>query len=150
MKTIVSYLLTIFVFTIGCQSDGEDEVLNNLENNDGERWELVRSINAWTGEVTEGDALTILDFYIFNDDNTFVKFNPAGDTVTGTYQRSSLENGEGDELRLTFLEESLLRNSCLAGQEYLIIRSDTLINDARACDGPQLIYTKKPTPTDQL
>ena len=146
MKMSVVLFLILLAVT-GCQSDSDDEVADLLSDSSEERWELVKSISGWTNEVQEGDALTYRDFYVFNDDSTFVKSNTEGDTVTGTYRHVTTEE-ERLALELTFPRSSVLRNSCIAEQEYIFIQGNSLINDVRPCDGPQLFYAKRLKPTE--
>jgi len=114
-------------------------------------WELVRSIDSWTGEETTGDNMWARETYVFRPDSTFQKQRIIGGVMseaTGGY----IESGGGASppfvrnVTLTFRTGFEIIGACTPseGIELLRVLEDgTMTNIWSACDGPELYYERR-------
>ncbi len=139
--TLASLLLTI-CFSCNKIDVLEEQGIYKLQNS-FQKWELVAILSSWTNDITTGENLDRMEFYVFNPNGTFLKSRKlnrgAISEATGTY---SVISSSGEEyLELIFKTGDDLQASCTSGKEFLILRENTLSNRSWVpCDGPGFEY----------
>jgi hypothetical protein len=138
--------ILLMVLMIGC-SPAEDTPGFTMIG----EWELVRSIDAWTGVETTGEDMWARETYIFSQDSTFRKqriMDGVMSEATGGY----IESGGGSSppfvrnVTLTFRSGFEIIGACTPseGIELLRVLEDgTMVNTWAACDGPELFYERR-------
>ena len=138
--------ILLMVIMIGCSPADDTPGFTMV----GE-WELVRSIDAWTGVETTGEDMWAQETYIFSQDSTFRKqriMDGVMSEATGGY----IESGGGSSppfvrnVTLTFRSGFEIIGACTPseGIELLRVLEDgTMVNTWAACDGPELFYERR-------
>ncbi|WP_373521108.1 hypothetical protein [Aquiflexum sp.] len=143
-------LPSILLFTLLLISCKEDEI--HPESAIWGQWELIKSVNSWTGEVMEGEDIEWSEIYTFNSNNTFLKTRNSTDgefEASGTFTWTESDPLDSSMARgfltLTFQAGMESSSTCYSdGSEVLVItQQQVLMNTWDYCDGPRLQYQKK-------
>ena len=110
-----------------------------------QKWELVKMTGSIPNSETTGDEMEWQEFYIFNQDNSFIKNRERdGSTteVSGTYEL--IEDSTETVFKLSFTTDNMLIGNCVQETiETLILINPNLIRGTwEACDGPGLEYER--------
>jgi len=136
MKSIIVTIL-IWVLLLSCSTD------DSLEREDfPQTWVLVKM----TGQIPNcekvGDEMEWQEFYVLNNDGSFVKNrarNGVVTEVTGVF--SLFENLNQTFYELVFTTDNDIISSCSQGVETLWLVDSVTINSTWLnCDGPGLEY----------
>jgi hypothetical protein len=139
--TIIVAFLTIFS---SCTKDTEETTAVTTAGYLG-KWTLVKTSGSIPNSEATGTAMEWQEFYLFNNDGTFIKSrvrNGVKTTASGTYTTQNYP--EGMYLELTYSKDNELIGNCFSNLiEGLYIKANnTLSSNWSACDGPGLEYQK--------
>ncbi|MCB0455883.1 MAG: hypothetical protein KDC62_10875 [Aequorivita sp.] len=136
MKKKAYCLGVLLVASIFISCDSDDENVNT-------KWELFRMIGS-NGVSNVGESMEWREYYVFNDDATFLKHRFDGVStaeVQGAYTTQTESDGSITH-ELTFTDQNLV-GSCESNLvEYLILNNQLLKNTWEICDGPRMEYLR--------
>jgi hypothetical protein len=145
MKNLLLPLIILFALT-ACSEKNDPE---NLISGD---WELVSSVNAWTGEKLEGADLYYRQTYLFRRDGKFTKTQQNEDgsfQASGTYSIEQSESTSGSDIKfylnLSFTDGDQIAGSCYGNEKEIMVYNvnKQLRNTWGECDGPIHTYDRK-------
>lgn len=137
---LIAYLITVFCLFLGCEKENISvrEAFTEIE---GTRWILTETINGWTGEVIQYDALNSPEALFFRTDSTFTQIRPDIDCLKeGTFRKIA---AEPMVIELEYLPNVATCNLFFQFPNYLTLEDGKLIQDSRPTDGPKYTYERK-------
>jgi hypothetical protein len=145
MKNLLLALLLLFALTACSEKNDPDKLIVG-------EWELVSSVNPWTGEKIEGEDLYYRQTYQFRRDGKFTKTQQNEDgnfQASGTYSTDKLEPTPDSDIRfylnLTFTDGDQIAGSCYGYEKELMVYrvNKQLRNTWAECDGHIFTYDRK-------
>lgn len=145
MKKLFYILLACTAFACSDRSVVEKTDIDIDFNVFPKKWVLVQMSGNMSNSTTTGTNMAWQEYYVFNEDNTFVKVRTQTGKETqaaGTY--SVLTVNEENQLVLTYTTESDLIGSCTGSlSESLWLKSPgKMSSNWLQCDGPGLDYER--------
>lgn len=135
------HILSLFAFLLLISCSNTDEVNEPTLDANSEKWALVKMTGSFTGSETTGEDMEWQEYYIFNSDDTFIKYrnwDGAVKEAAGKYKRETLDGEE--YLELTYSSGKELLASCSSNEFLYFKKGDVLRGNWGACDGPILDY----------
>lgn len=126
-------------------SDGAKEDIVNVFGTDfPQKWKLVEMSTMMVNSQTSGDNMPYQEFYVFNEDQSFIKKRHIDNDslqAEGNYRLIETEAGE-KMLELTYTKRDDLVENCSGNNiEFLSITSEkNLRGTANACDHASKLY----------
>jgi hypothetical protein len=145
MKNLLLSLMLLFALTACSEKNDPDKLIVG-------EWELVSSVNAWTGEKLEGADLYYRETYLFRRDGKFTKTHQNEDgnlQASGTYSSEKLESTSDSEIKfylnLSFTAGYQIVGSCYGNKKEIMVYNvnKQLRNTWGECDGPIHTYDRK-------
>lgn len=135
------FLFALFLGSLLACNHEKDMLEPEPNNGLDDRWILVETVNAWTGEVTSYTAENSPEAFDFRADSTFTKYRIAENcSIQGAYRERT---GEPGSIDLTYLEDSTDCPVYFGYPPYLILENGQLVHDARPWDGERLVYSRQ-------
>jgi hypothetical protein len=139
-NSILYFAMALMLFS--CSNEIDDTTSIEVTG----KWTLVRMGASFTNTITTGANMEWQEYYIFNEDGTFIKSRERNGTITeafGTF--ISTTTNSTIQLDLVFNSESEIIGTCVGPvNETLAISSNNVLKSSwLACDGPRLEYKKR-------
>lgn len=146
MKLRFFNLLTILLVTSCSEGAKEAESADLSARDFPQKWVLVKMTGNMANSETTGDDMTWQEFYLLQEDGSFMKSRTqeaVTKTAEGRYEWEELS--EEKYLVLNYDHTSEIIGSCNSkSREHLMITPEGILQSSwMACDGPGLFYSRE-------